>query len=139
MRLKQPTIKLLSFLSCPECRVQDSLPYRRVLTTQALYTCIFMCSVSVSLQLQFVQTVLVSLESVAAAFPMCLLKKSVISINTTESKQIRIGETVAPRKRTNQRKNLVEQCKLDIDKLGDAPFGVELIQVVTFMALVTAS
>ena len=61
--------KLLSLLSCQESIVQDSLPYRRVLTTQILYTWVFVCSVS----LLFIQTLFVSLVSVVAAFPMRLL------------------------------------------------------------------
>ena len=72
MRLKQRVWKLLSILSCRERRerrVKYVLPYRRVLTTQALYTCIFECSVS----LLFFQTLFVSVESVVAAFPMHLL------------------------------------------------------------------
>ena len=39
---------------------------RRVLTTQALYTCIFACSEN----LLFVQTLFVSLDSVVATFPI---------------------------------------------------------------------
>ena len=44
---------------CESALVQDLLLYRRVLTTQALYTCNFVCSLS----LLFVQTLFVSLES----------------------------------------------------------------------------
>ena len=58
-------MKTVEFLSRRERSVQDSLPYRRVLTTHAMYTCIFVCSVT----LLFVHNLVVSLESVVAAFP----------------------------------------------------------------------
>ena len=38
MRLRQRMWKVLSLFSCPEWGVHDSLPYRSVDTTQAMYT-----------------------------------------------------------------------------------------------------
>ena len=65
MRLKQRIYiymkAVVSSLAGRAARVQDSLSYRRLLTKQALYTCIFVCSVS----LLFVETLFVSLDSVA--------------------------------------------------------------------------
>ena len=46
VRFEQRMSKLLSLLTCRERIVQDWLPHRRVLTTQALYTCNFVRSTS---------------------------------------------------------------------------------------------
>lgn len=61
--------KVLSLLSCLVYVVHVSLPYRTVLMTQALYTTIFVFTVS----LAFVHTRVVRRASVVAAFPILLL------------------------------------------------------------------
>ena len=61
--------KALSLLSWEAYRVQDSLAYRRVLSTQALYTAILVLSVSMLL----FHTLWDSLARVVEALPILLL------------------------------------------------------------------